>query len=109
MANPFRPPAAFTANPVGLAQAKTATPYTEEYNLALEHQFGQRLACRIGYVGQHNLKQNNYGGSGNYAPNINLPLLPVRLKTGGVRRRALSGASRSQRSVSTWTRSSTAR
>ena len=27
-------------------------------------------------------KQNNYGGSGNYAPNINLPLLPTPIKSG---------------------------
>ena len=47
------------------------TPYTEEYNLAIEHQFGRTLDMRIGYVGQHNMKQNNYGGNGNYAPNLN--------------------------------------
>jgi hypothetical protein len=47
------------------------TPYTEEYNLAIEHQFGRGFDVRVGYVGQHNMKQNNYGGSGNYAPNLN--------------------------------------
>ncbi len=61
---------------------KTVTPYTEEYNVALEHQFAASWDVRIGYVGQHNLKQNNYGGSGNYAPNINLPAQPVPIRSG---------------------------
>ena len=82
MSNPFSATGAFTANPNVLAQAKTTTPYTEEYNLALERQFGSSWAVRIGYVGQHNVKQNNYGGGGNYAPNINLPLLPTPVKSG---------------------------
>jgi outer membrane receptor protein involved in Fe transport len=77
MNNPFSATGAFSANPSVLAQAKTVTPYTEQYNLAVEHQFPKGLDLRIGYVGQHNLKQNNYGGSGNYAPNINLADPPV--------------------------------
>ena len=81
MSNPFSATGAFTANPSASAQAKTTTPYTEEYNLAIEHQLPRGIDVRIGYVGQHNLKQNNYGGPGNYAPNINLPAQPV-LTTG---------------------------
>jgi hypothetical protein len=81
MSNPFSATGAFTANPSVSAQAKTTTPYTEEYNLAIEHQLPKGVDVRIGYVGQHNLKQNNYGGSGNYSPNINLPSQPV-LTTG---------------------------
>ena len=77
MSNPFSATGSFTANPSVSASAKLQTPYTEEYNLAVEHQFQKGLNIRIGYVGQHNLKQNNYGGSGNYAPNINLPSQPV--------------------------------
>jgi hypothetical protein len=77
MSNPFSATGTFTANPSVLAQAPTKTPYTEQYNLALEHQFVKGWDVRLGYVGQHNLKQNNYGGSGNYAPNINLPAQPV--------------------------------
>jgi outer membrane receptor protein involved in Fe transport len=77
MSNPFSASGSFSANPSVLAQSKTVTPYTEEYNLAVEHQFPKQLDLRIGYVGQHNLKQNNFGGSGNYAPNINLADPPV--------------------------------
>jgi len=77
MSNPFSATGAFTANPTALAQAKTVTPYTEEYNLAVEHQFHQGLDVRIGYVGQHNLKQNNYGGSGTVTPNINVADPPI--------------------------------
>jgi len=87
MYNPFSATGAFTANPSVSAQAKTTTPYTEEYNLAVEHQFPKGVDLRIGYVGQHNLKQNNYGGPGATSgssvsgPNINLPSQPV-LTTG---------------------------
>ncbi len=77
MNNPFSATGAFTANPSVLAQAPTTTPYTEEYNLAVEHQFGHGLDLRIGYVGQHNLKQNNYGGPGTTTPNINLQNPPL--------------------------------
>jgi hypothetical protein len=77
MNNPFSATGAFTANPAVTAEAKVKTPYTEEYNLAVEHQFPKSVDVRIGYVGQHNIHQNNYGGSGNYAPNINLANPPV--------------------------------
>jgi hypothetical protein len=77
MSNPFSATGAFGSNPSVYAQARTVTPYTEEYNLALEHQFAHGFDLRVGYVGQHNLKQNNNMGSGNYAPNLNLPTQPV--------------------------------
>jgi hypothetical protein len=77
MNNPFSATGSFTANPSVLAQARTTTPYTEEYNLALEHQFAHGLDVRVGYVGQHNLKQNNYGGPGTTTPNINLANPPI--------------------------------
>jgi hypothetical protein len=77
MSNPFSATGAFTANPSVLAQAKTVTPYTEEYNLAIEHQFNHGFDVRVGYVGQHNLKQNNYGGTGTTTPNLNLANPPV--------------------------------
>jgi hypothetical protein len=60
-----------------LTQEKTVTPYTEEYNLAVEHQFGYGFDVRLGYVGQHNVKQNNYGGPGTTPPNLNLANPPV--------------------------------
>ncbi len=81
MANPFSATGAFTANPSVNAMHPLVTPYTEEYNLAVEHQFGKGLDVRVGYVGQHNLKQNNYGGSGTVSPNINLANPPVLFST----------------------------
>ncbi len=60
------------AQPSVYADHNLVTPYTEEYNLALEHQFTHSLDLRVGYVGQHNLKQNNYGGTGTTSPNLNL-------------------------------------
>ncbi len=78
MSNPFPTTGAtFTANPNVQTQTHTTTPYTEEYNLDLEHQFRFGFDVRIGYVGQHNLKQNNYGGPGNTSPNLNLLPEPV--------------------------------
>jgi hypothetical protein len=77
MSNPFSATGTFGANPSINAQHALVTPYTEEYNLAIEHQFARGLDVRIGYVGQHNLKQNNASGPGNTAPNINLADPPV--------------------------------
>ncbi len=71
MSNPFNGTGNAGGRPGVNAAHPLVTPYTEEYNLALEHQFGRGLDVRVGYVGQHNLKQNNYGGSGTYAPNLN--------------------------------------
>jgi hypothetical protein len=84
MSNPFSATGAFSSNPGVSTQGKLATPYTEEYNLAVEHQFGGGFDVRVGYVGQHNLKQNNHGGPGTVEPNINLlptPQLGVSAQT----------------------------
>jgi len=70
---PFSSAGTFGANPAIFAQHSTVTPYTEQYNLAVEHQFPKGLDLRAGYVGQRNIHQNNYGGSGNTAPDLNLP------------------------------------
>jgi Carboxypeptidase regulatory-like domain/TonB dependent receptor len=72
---PFAATGAFTANPSVNTQHSTVTPYTEAYNLAIEHQFPGAISLRIGYVGQNNRKQNNSSGNGNTAPDINLPSL----------------------------------
>jgi hypothetical protein len=73
MNNPFSGTGTFTGHPAVDTQAKTTTPYTEEFNLAVEHQFPKGFDVRIGYVGQHNIHQNNNtGASGNVTPNINL-------------------------------------
>lgn len=77
---PFSATGSFSANPSVNAEHNLETPYTEEYNLALEHQFRGGLDVRLGYVGQHNLKQNNEGGNiggGSVQPNINLADPPI--------------------------------
>jgi hypothetical protein len=84
MSNPFSATGAFAANPSVSTQGKLKTPYTEEYNLAVEHQFHGGFDVRLGYVGQHNLHQNNHGGPGTTEPNINLanpPQLGVSTQT----------------------------
>jgi len=81
MSKPFVGAASGSGSPSVNAMHTLATPYTEGYNLAVEHQFPYGIAARVGYVGQHNLKQNNYGGNGNYAPDLNLPAQPVLTET----------------------------
>lgn len=80
MSNPFSAAGSYGGNLSVNAEHPLVTPYTEQYNLALEHQFGQGIAVRIGYVGQHNLKQNNFDGNGNIAPDINMkdPIDPTK-------------------------------
>lgn len=68
---PFAGTATVGADPSVVAQHKTTTPYTEQYNLALEHQLPGSIDLRIGYVGQRTLHQNNHGGPGNTEPDIN--------------------------------------
>ena len=77
MSDPFTATGNYSANPSVNAQHSAVTPYTEEYNLAIEHEFASGFDFRVGYVGQHNVKQNNYGGSGNTQPNLNLADPPV--------------------------------
>ncbi len=72
MSNPFSATGAFSSNPSVSTQSQLKTPYTEEYNLAVEHQFHGGFDVRVGYVGQHNVHQNNHGGPGTTEPNINL-------------------------------------
>ena len=68
---PFAATASVSANPSVIAQSRTITPYTEQYNLAVEHQLPGAVALRIGYVGQRTIHQNNHGGSGNTEPDLN--------------------------------------
>lgn len=83
MNNPFSGTGSLGSNPSVNAAAPMVTPYTEEYNVAVEQQFLHSWALRIGYVGQHNVKQTNPNdagqnfGTGGTQPNINLANPPV--------------------------------
>jgi len=83
MNDPFSSAGSVGSNPSVNADTRLVTPYTEEYNLAIEHQFYAGWAVRVGYVGQHNVKQtdpNDAGqnsGTGGTQPNINLANPPV--------------------------------
>jgi hypothetical protein len=68
---PFAGSATVGANPSVIAQHKTVSPYTVQYNLALEHELPGAISLRIGYVGQRTMHQNNHGGPGNTEPDIN--------------------------------------
>src|SRR6202789_4633326 len=68
---PFAATASVPANPSVVAQHKTETPYTEQYNLAIERQLPGAVDLRIGYVGQRTIHQNNSGGPGNTTPDLN--------------------------------------
>jgi hypothetical protein len=71
MSAPFTGSGSAGGRPGANAEHPLVTPYTEQYNLTLEHQFPKSLSMRVGYVGQHNLKQNNASGNGTFAPNLN--------------------------------------
>ncbi len=71
MGAPFAATPSVPANPSTIAQHKTITPYTEQYNLAIEQQLPGEVDLRIGYVGQRTIHQNNHGGPGNTEPDIN--------------------------------------
>jgi Carboxypeptidase regulatory-like domain/TonB dependent receptor len=68
---PFAATSSVPANPSVVAQHKTETPYTEQYNLAIERQLPAAVDLRIGYIGQRTIHQNNSGGPGNTAPDLN--------------------------------------
>ncbi|WP_446743416.1 carboxypeptidase regulatory-like domain-containing protein [Silvibacterium acidisoli] len=68
---PFAATATVPANPNVDAQHKTVTPYTEQYNLAIERQLPGMVDLRIGYIGQRTIHQNNSGGPGNTMPDLN--------------------------------------
>ncbi|WP_263377424.1 carboxypeptidase regulatory-like domain-containing protein [Granulicella paludicola] len=68
---PFAASASVPANPTINAQHSTVTPYTEQWNLAVEQQLPGAVDLRIGYVGQRTIHQNNHGGPGNTEPDIN--------------------------------------
>jgi hypothetical protein len=62
MSNPFVTAGSYSSTTFEIdAQAKTKTPYSETYNLAIEREFPAGISLRIGYAGQHNIKQNNNG------------------------------------------------
>lgn len=77
MSNPFSATGAYQANFGVNAQAKNKTPYTEAYNLAIERELPGGFDLRVGYVGQHNVKQNNSGGPGTTTPNLDLTSYPL--------------------------------
>lgn len=68
---PFATTPSVAANPSTVAEHKPITPYTEQYNLALEQQLPGAIDLRIGYVGQRTIHQNNHGGPGNTEPDLN--------------------------------------
>jgi hypothetical protein len=74
---PFSATGAYAANYGVSAEHQLVTPRSFQYNLAIERQFAKGIDIRLGYVGQHNMKQNNTGGSGNIVPNINLANPPL--------------------------------
>ncbi|MFC5863184.1 carboxypeptidase regulatory-like domain-containing protein [Acidicapsa dinghuensis] len=68
---PFAATASVPANPAVEAQHKTETPYTEQWNLAIERQLPGSVDLRVGYIGQRTIHQNNSGGPGNTMPDLN--------------------------------------
>jgi len=61
MSNPFVTAGSTSTNVEIDAQSKSKTPYSETYNLQIERELPGNMTVRIGYAGQHNVKQNNNG------------------------------------------------
>lgn len=71
MSNPFPGSGTVATNPTAATERSPVTPYQEQWNLAIERQMPWNFGLRVGYVGSHSLKQNNYHGSGNVNPDLN--------------------------------------
>ncbi|MEG9437743.1 TonB-dependent receptor [Edaphobacter sp. HDX4] len=71
MSNPFPGSGTVATNPTAATERSPVTPYQEQWNLAVERQLPWNFGLRIGYVGSHSLKQNNYHGGGNVNPDLN--------------------------------------
>jgi hypothetical protein len=71
MNNPFPGTGAVPANPVVNVESKPVTPYTLQWNYTIERELPKQIALRVSYVGQRNLKENNFHGSGTVFPDLN--------------------------------------
>ncbi|MBV9083676.1 MAG: TonB-dependent receptor [Acidobacteriaceae bacterium] len=71
MSNPFPGNGTVPANPVVNVEPKPVTPYTLQWNYAVERELPQQIGLRIGYIGQRNLKENYFHGSGTVFPDLN--------------------------------------
>ena len=56
---------------------KTSYPYAEQWNLGVEHQFGQGLVVDVGYVGSHGVSLPLYSINHDQLPDQYLPLANV--------------------------------
>jgi hypothetical protein len=71
MSNPFPGTGTVPANPVVNVMSKPVAPYTLQWNYALERELPRQIGVRIGYVGQRNVKEDNFHGSGTVYPDLN--------------------------------------
>lgn len=72
MSNPFVTSGNYASTTFGAsAQHKTVTPYSESWNLEAERELPGAMSLRVGYVGMHNVKQNDNGST--VSMNLNVP------------------------------------
>ena len=78
MSNPFSATGTFSANPSVNAEHNLVTPYTEEYNLAIEHQFaGGRSTSASDMWANTTSSRTTPAAPATTAPNINLADPPI--------------------------------
>jgi hypothetical protein len=71
MSNPFPGSGSVPANPVVNVMSKPVSPYSLQWNSTLEHELPKQISVRLAYVGQRNVKENNFHGSGTVFPDLN--------------------------------------
>jgi hypothetical protein len=77
MSNPFATAGSFSATSFGInAEHKIVTPYSTAYNLQVERELPYSIALRVGYVGMHNMKQNDNGSTNSISLNVPAGNLP---------------------------------
>jgi hypothetical protein len=72
MSNPFVTSGNYSTASFGVnAEHKIVVPYSTAYNLQVERELPGSFALRVGYIGMHNMKQNDNGGTNSM--NLNVP------------------------------------
>ncbi len=85
MSNPFVTSGSYSTASFSVnAEHKIKIPYSTAYNLQVERELPYSITLRVGYVGMHNMKQNDNGGTNSISLNVPAGNAP-RVYKGGVK------------------------
>jgi hypothetical protein len=78
MSNPFVSAGSYSTASFGAnSEHKIVVPYSTAYNLQVEQELPWSIALRVGYVGMHNMKQNDNGGTNSISLNVPSTSAPI--------------------------------